>query len=443
VDNIWHSVSQLEESNGELLIDGCPARDLVEKYGSPLYVYSENRIRDNTRRLIQAYKKYYPHFSLYYAVKANNHPAVVKILAEEGAGADCSCVGELDIASLVGIAANKQLFSPVFPSQESLAEALSKNVLINLENIEDLNHLARFGMPEFLSFRVNPGVGSSGSEGLVFAGKDAKFGIVESQVEEAYAKAKELGVRHFGVHMMTGSNILSPPYFKEIVARLLDIVGPIAQKLGIQFEFIDIGGSLGIPYKPEQSDLDIDAVAREVVETFKDRLVKYEMGEPALIHEPGRYLVADAGILLTSVVSKKKTHKTFIGVDAGMNTLLRPALYDTYHHILCANKLDAPCDKEVNVVGPICENTDQFAKDRLLPSKLEVGDLLALLDVGAYGFSMSSQYNTQPRAAEVLVCSGESHLIRKRETLNDILKTATIPKHLSNKIDKNLNLCDQ
>lgn len=439
---VWHSVSQLEENNGELTIDGCRASDLMEKYGSPLYVYSENRIRENTRRLIQAYRKYYPHFSLYYAVKANNHPAVVKILAEEGAGADCSCVGELDIASLVGIPSNKQLFSPVFPSQESLAEALRKNVLINLENLEDLDHIARFGMPEFLSFRVNPGVGSSGSEGLVFAGQDAKFGIVESQVEEAYTRAKELGVRHFGVHMMTGSNILSPPYFKEIVARLLDIVGPIAQKLGIQFEFIDIGGSLGIPYKPEQNDLDIDSVAREVVKTFKDRLNKYQMGEPTLIHEPGRYLVADAGVLLTKVVSKKQTHKTFIGVDAGMNTLLRPALYDTYHHILCANKLLAPCDKKVNVVGPICENTDQFAKDRPLPSDLAVGDLLALLDVGAYGFSMSSQYNTQPRAGEVLVCSGEAHLIRKKETLEDILKTVSIPERLSENVDNKLNFCN-
>jgi diaminopimelate decarboxylase len=430
VNQIWHSVAQLENQNAELFIDGCSTEELVNKYGSPLYVYSESRIRENIQRLFQAYKNFYPRFEIFYAVKANNHPAIVRILSEEGAGADCSCIGELDIASLAKIDQNKQLFSPVFPSKETLSEALEKKVLINLENVADLDHIARLGVPDFLSFRINPGIGSCGEEGLVFAGEDAKFGIVESQVEKAYSKALLLGVKRFGVHMMTGSNILSPSYFKNIVARLLDIVGPIAEKLKIKFEFIDIGGSLGVPYRPDQNTLDIDTVAREVVTTFKERLRKYNMGEPTLIHEPGRYLVADAGVLLTKVVSIKKTQKTFIGVDAGMNTLLRPALYDTYHHILCTKKLQEDCMEKVNVVGPICENTDQFAKDRLLPSGIEIGDTLALLDVGAYGFSMSSQYNTQPRAAEILVCSGNSELIRKKETLSDILHSVSIPKRL-------------
>ena len=271
----------------------------------------------------------------------------------------------------------------------------------------------------------------TGIEGLVFSGPDAKFGVIERDIEKAYTLAKEIGVKKFGIHMMTGSNILKPEYFQQIVERLLDIAGPIAQKLNIQFDFIDIGGSLGVPYRPEEEELDVELVAKNVIATFRKKLEEYNLGEPILIHEPGRYLVCDAGILLAKVTSIKEGYKKFIGLDAGMHTLLRPALYQAYHHILYVNNLNAAENERVNIVGQICENTDTFAKNRPLSSDVAIDDVLAFLNTGAYGFSMSSQYNSQPRSAEVLVDNGHSEIIRERETFEDLLRGTKIPEFVS------------
>ncbi len=419
---IWKSVKELENRDGILYFDECDIRELAKEFGTPLYVYSENRIQTNYRRLVQAYQSYYPKFQIYYAVKANNNPAIVNILANEGAGIDASCISEILIAKCVGIPAEKILYSGVYNSNKDLKFAVHNHVRINLEDVSQLDRLSSITVPESICFRINPGIGGSGAEGLIFAGPDAKFGIIERDVEEAYAKAKKIGVKNFGIHMMTGSNILSPDYFEEVVEKLLDIAGPISQKLGLTFDFIDIGGSLGVPYRPEDDELDINEVARRVVTKFRQKLQQYEMGEPQLIHEPGRYLVCDAGILIGQVTSIKNGYKKFIGLDAGMNTLLRPALYGAYHHILYANDLNAENDQCMNVVGPVCENSDIFAKDRHLSSKIAVDDLLVILNTGAYGFCMSSQYNSQPKAAEVLVSGGQASLIRQRETFADIIK---------------------
>lgn len=429
--HFWHSVSQLENIEGELTIDGCRAESLIEQYGSPLYVYSENRIRENFRRLQSTFRKYYSNYHVFYAVKANNNPAIVKILADEGAGMDCSCLEETDIARSLGVPQNRQLFTAVFPTPSSIQQAIDRKIILNLENVRDLELITEGNVPEVLSFRVNPGVGSSGKEGLIFAGPDAKFGIQSGEVEYAYTEAKRRGVTRFGVHMMTGSNVHDPHYFAEITEKLMDIIGPVVNKLGITLEFINIGGSLGIPYHPDDPELDIDEVAKQVTDALRRKLGEYGIPEPMLIQEPGRYLVADAGVLLTTVSSLKESETTFLGVDAGMNTLLRPALYDSYHHIVTTSGMDNNANKPHHVVGQICENTDLFSKGRMLPAHLKPGDHLAFLDVGAYGYGMSSQYNTRPRAAEVLVCDGASYLIRKRETLEDILDKVIIPQHLT------------
>ena len=419
---IWKSVVELENRNGILYFDGCDVRQLAEKFGTPLYVYSQNRIQSNYKRLVKAYQSHYPKFQVYYAIKANNNPAIVKILADEGSGADASCIPEILIAKSVGILPEKILYSGVYNSNRDLKYAAENGIRLNLEDVSQLDRLTSIVIPDSICFRINPGIGGSGAEGLIFAGPDAKFGIIERDVEEAYAKAKKLGVKRFGIHMMTGSNILSPNYFEEVVEKLLDIAGPISRKLGISFDFIDIGGSLGVPYKPEDQEIDIDNVAYRVVKKFREKLKAYQMGEPQLIHEPGRYLVCDAGILISKVTSIKNGYKKFIGLDAGMQTLLRPALYGAYHHILYANNLNAECDQLVNVVGQVCENSDIFAKDRMLSSKIAVDDLLVFLNTGAYGFCMSSQYNSQPKAAELLVNKGQASLIRRRETFEDIIK---------------------
>lgn len=425
---VWKSVVELENRQGSLFFDGCDVLSLAEEYGTPLYVYSRNRIRTNYKRLVQAYRSNYPKFQAYYAVKANNNPSIVRILADEGAGIDASCIQEILIAHHAGVSSDRILYSGIYNDDKDLQYAKDNNVKLNLEDPSQLKRLSAIGMPKFLCFRINPGVGGSGTEGLVFAGLDAKFGIIERDVESVYAKAKELGVEKFGIHMMTGSNILKPCYFEEVLERLLDIAGPISQKLGISFDFIDIGGSLGIPYLPEEQELDIHDVAKRVIAKLRKKLDQYCLGEPTLIHEPGRYLVCDAGILIAKVTSIKNGYKKFVGLNAGMHTLLRPALYGAYHHILYANDLNAICDEPFNIVGQICENSDIFAKERLLPSKIDVDDLLVFLNTGAYGFCMSSQYNSQPRAAEVLVSDGQATLIRERESFEDIIRGTILKK---------------
>ena len=263
-----------------------------------------------------------------------------------------------------------------------------------------------------------------GGFALVFAGPDAKFGIPVQDVERAYTLAQELGVRSFGIHMMTGSAILDEAYFEQITSLMMDVAGRVAKKLGIRFQFIDIGGGLGIPYQPDDKPLNLDLLASRVSGMFMRKCDEHDLGRPFLVMEPGRYLIADAGLLLASVISMKKgEQKTFVGLDAGMHTLLRPALYDAYHHIVNASHVACEHDIPVNIVGQICENTDQFAKDRHLGSCIDRGQRLALLDAGAYGFGMSSNYNTKRRAAEVMVDDGSQRLIRRRETLNDLIAT--------------------
>ncbi|MBI4440082.1 diaminopimelate decarboxylase [Candidatus Woesearchaeota archaeon] len=427
---IWKSVRELENRNGVLYFGGCSVLELAGKYGTPLYVYSESRIRENYRRLLDAYKKRYPQFKVYYAIKANNNPAIVNILRSEGAGADASCVPEIKMAQQAGMPNEDTLYSGVYNSDDELRYAVENNVRINLEDISQLERLKKMKVPAFLCFRINPGMGSGKFQGLVFAGPDAKFGIIERDVKKAYETAKSLGVESFGIHMMTGSCILNPDYFEQVVGKLLDIAGPIAQQLGIKFDFIDIGGSLGVPYTPDEEELDMDMVAEKVVSKLKEKLAQYDMGEPFLIHEPGRYLVCDAGILVARVCSIKSGYKKFIGIDAGMNNLMRVALYDAYHHILYANNLGDSEREAVNIVGQICENTDQFAKGRMMPKSIKVGDVLAILDVGTYGFGMGSQYNSRPRPAEVLVCNGASELIRQRESFGDLIRGTAVPKRL-------------
>jgi diaminopimelate decarboxylase len=405
----------LEYNNDEASFAGCSLKALASEFGTPLYIYSKEKIEANYHRLMTAYRERYPHFEIFYAIKANNNPAVVKTLADLGAGADASCIEEILMAKMAGIHPSKILFTGVYSTREQLRRAVDLKVKLNLEDITQVDWLDT--MPEFISFRVNPGLGKGGKEGLIFAGPDAKFGVPEWQIKEAYRLAKAKGAKRFGIHMMTGSNILDVDYFESIVDRLLAIMVPIAKELNITFEFIDIGGSLGVPYEKGVLPLDVDAVAEKVTRKIKES----PFNGATILHEPGRYLVADAGVLLTRVASIKRAERTFIGIDAGMHTLLRPALYDAYHPIEYVNNLTLPYDQKVNVVGQICENTDVIAKERMLPKAIKVDDLLAIGVVGAYGFCMSSQYNTRPRAAEVLIRNGKPLLIRERETFDDLI----------------------
>jgi diaminopimelate decarboxylase len=233
--------------------------------------------------------------------------------------------------------------------------------------------------------------------------------------------AKKAGVERFGIHMHIGSGILDFKPFVQALDKLLKLASKIHNQLGVEFEFIDMGGGLGVPYKPEEKELDLNLFSSKVLSLFKKRIQEYGLGEPFFCVEPGRYLVCNAGILLTRVNTVKTTpFKKFIGVGAGFNTLARPTMYGSYHHIVVANKLNSPEEETCDVVGPICESGDVLAKDRLLP-EIQEGDLLAVLNAGAYGFAMSSQYNARPRAAEVLVEKGRVTVVREREQLDDLM----------------------
>ena len=246
----------------------------------------------------------------------------------------------------------------------------------------------------------------------------------------AYEKAKKAGVKKFGIHMHIGSGILTVEPFVLATNRLLEIAKKVHDQAGLDFEFIDIGGGIGVPYKPEDRELDLNEFSDRVLSLFREKIKEYDLGEPVFCVEPGRYIVCDAGYLLTAVNTVKMTpFKKFVGVDAGFNTLLRPTMYGSYHPVVVANRLTSPEEETYDLAGPICESGDLLARDRRLP-KIYEGDLLAILNAGAYGYSMSSQYNSRPRAAEVLVKNGKYSLIRERENFDSLLHGQTVAEWL-------------
>lgn len=419
----------LKNKKGKLFVESINSETLAKKFGTPLYVYSETRIRENIRRLKSALEKFIPNHNLYYAVKSNNNLSVLSIVRSDGLGADAAGPLEIELAKKAGFPKNKILYSGVFHSDEELQSGIKAGVAINIDSLSAAKRLLKFGKPPIFSMRINPGIGKGKFADLIFAGPDAKFGETAENALKGYKLAKKAGVKKFGLHMMTGSCILDPKYFGAITEKLMEIAGQISKQAGISFEFIDIGGGLGIPYKNSEKILDIEKAIQNVAKAFKQSVEKFQLGNPKLMMEPGRYLVCDAGILLTRVHTIKPNKKIFVGVDAGMQTLLRPALYGAYHEVLLASNLNKKASQKASVVGPICENTDQLVKDRVLP-KLCEGDLLAILDVGAYGFGMASQYNTRTRPAEVLVKGNKAELIRTAEGISEIIGKQKVPNRL-------------
>jgi diaminopimelate decarboxylase len=420
MSSIWQSVEELQDRGGALFFDGCSALDLANRYATPLYVYSETRLRKNYRRLRDAVHSQYDRYEIYYALKVNGNPSVVEVLSSEGAGADCASLQEVAIAQEAGIRPDRILFSGAFISREELARAVELGIQVNLAETCHLDELARIGAPALLSFRINPGdsLAMPNSE-FVLAGCDSKFGITPDEAVDAYDRAKQLGVTQFGIHAMASSNVLDVEYFDRLLAFVCRTARMVSARTGIQFQFVNIGGALGVPYRQEQGALDVATLGRRMAATLRELIPGATL---RLIQEPGRYMAADAGILLTRVTSIKHAAETFVGVDAGMNTLVRPAMYGAYHHIVYPADLRLPHDTPVNVVGQICEARDVIARQRPLPRSIAVGDVLALLDAGAYGYAMSSRFHAKPAAAEVLVCNGAADLIRARPAIPDLFR---------------------
>jgi diaminopimelate decarboxylase len=411
----------LENRKGKLYFDGVSAIELAEKFDTPLYVISESRIRKNYKRLHDALTRNYEKIRVYYAAKANSNLSVLKILETEGAHLDAVSPGEVFMALTSGFPPERILFTGTSVRNDELNFLADSNVTVNIDSLSQLDRLLKMKVPNVLSVRINPEIGAGHHDHCITAGKQAKFGLWEDDALKAYKTAKKAGVTRFGIHMHVGSGVLDVEPFVLALEKLLSIAKKVHDKIKISFEFVDMGGGLGVPYKPEDKELDLTLFSEEVLSLFKSRIDEYNLGKPFFCVEPGRYLVCDASVLLTAVNTVKVTpFKKFVGVDAGFNTLVRPTMYGSYHQVLVANKVDSPEKETYDVVGPICESGDALAKDRRLP-KIEEGDLLAVLNAGAYGFAMSSQYNARPRAAEVLVKNGKCSLIREREQLDDLM----------------------
>ncbi len=413
-----------------IAIGEIPVADLAARFGTPTYVYDEQKIRKNYRRAFNAFAKHYPDFKMFYAVKSCNNPAIVNILRQEGAGVDAASVNEILLAKHVGLGGEDVMFSGNFLSDEDIRQGLESGVIFNLDDISILPRLLKFGKPELLSFRVNPGYGKSNvGEFVTNAGPNAKFGIHPDKVMDAYRMAKEAGIKRFGAHMMTGSCITDAEYFPFVTGLLMDIIGKTGKELKIDFEFIDLGGGLGIPYKPGEPALDLEKAAELTAKMFRDKVAEYGLKPPQLKMEPARYFVGNAGYILGRVHSIKESYKKIAGTDIGMNTLARPAMYGSYHHIYVDGKEQDP-RAAIGLCGQLCENTDFWVKERELPATIAEGDLVVVENAGAYGFGMSYQYNGRLRPAEVLVNGDEATLIRTREDFDDMIRHTFVPSRL-------------
>lgn len=395
-------------------------RRAAKKYPTPFFLYSEKKIRANCFYFKNSFRSFFPAFEPLYAVKANSNPRLLMIIFSEGFGADASSEAEAWIVKKLG---GKGMYTGNYTSEEEFRFVVKTgSFLLNLDDITMLETIKKIGMPEFLSFRVNPGLSRGGMKSLYLAGPDAKYGVPLEKIVTAYRRARSMGVRRFGIHAMTGSNVLAESYFESVAMILLEIAGRIKKQLGIRLERLNIGGGFGVPYRPDEKSLDLLKAVRGVRRAFDRQCAKYDLPEPVLMAEPGRIIMADTAWLVGRVNVIKEGYKKFVGIDAGMNDLPRPAIYDAYHHITVVGRSSGRKEK-VNIVGRLCENNDQFAKDRLLPV-IRVGDLIAMHNAGAHAYAMGHNYNTRPRSAEYLMAeSGTIVKIRRAETIADIFQT--------------------
>ena len=431
----WLKNKDLEYKDGILHLAEVNMIKLAEKFGTPIYVINEQMIRKRYRALKKTLDSIYKNNKIHFAMKANSNLSVLKILKSEGAGFDCSSKGEIYTCFQAGISSEDIIYTGNMFTNDDFNFAVENDILINLDSISQLDRLAKIydklgKQKDTISFRINPEFGAGHHVHTITAGKEIKFGILDNQVIEAYSKAKQYGFKKFGTHIHIGSGILDPHDFEKAIDKYLSIIMNLADTLDIQFEFVDFGGGLGIPYRPEQEPFDLGKYKEIVLSKFEEIIEKGDMKEPNLKVEPGRYLSAEASIILTQINTiKDNGYKLFAGVNAGFNTLIRPAFYNSYHHIIKCNENNKGKLLKYDIAGPICESGDILGRERELP-ELREEEFLAILDAGAYGYIMSSAYNSRPRPAEILINGGQLSLIREAESFNDLLKSQKIPDHL-------------
>jgi diaminopimelate decarboxylase len=406
----------------KLPFSGAEIAAQARRHATPFYVYDESGIRSAARRLIDGFS-WNRGFREYFAVKATPNPAILRILKDEGCGADCSSLPELLLAESAGIVGENIMFSSNDTPAEEFRKARELGAIINIDDAGHIPFMARqAGIPQLVSCRLNAG-NRAGGNSLMGSRGDSKFGMREDQLFDAYQLLRDLGARRFGLHAMLVSNELRAEKLAGIAETLFGLAADIRRRNGIEFEFINLGGGIGIPYEPHEGAFDITAFSSAVRQLFEHHVARNGMGSLRIFMECGRYITGPSGFLVSRVLHVKKAHKTFVGLDASMANLMRPGMYQAHHHISVIGKEDIPCTMTCDVVGSLCENNDKFARDRNLPA-VEPGDIVVIHDTGAHGHAMGFNYNGKLRSAELLFeRTGEFRMIRRAETVEDYFAT--------------------
>ena len=419
-------------------VDYRKAKEIEECYPTPFYLYDEKGIRETVRKLYKAFS-WNKGYKEYFAIKATPTPAILRILKEEGCGVDCSSAPELSLAEACGFSGEEIMFSSNDTPEQEYSFCNQLGGIINLDDFSNIAEVEETlgTLPKTMSLRFNPGGYFKIANTIMDNPEEAKFGMTEAQILEGYKILKEKGVEHFGIHAFLASNTVSNEYYPVLARQLFQLVVRIKKELGISLDFVNLSGGIGIPYRPEQEPNDILLIGQGVKEVFEEILVPNGLGHIRLCTELGRFMLAPYGALITKVIHFKETYRHYAGVDACAANLMRPAIYDAYHHITVLGKEEEKETKTYDVVGSLCENNDKFAKNRELPV-LEKGDYLFFHDAGAHGFAMGYNYNGKLWCAELLLKEdGTVKCIRRAQRDTDYFATLDIDedfqKYLQNR----------
>ena len=408
------------------------AAQVAEKHPTPFYLYDEKAIRRKAREFLEAFN-WVPvprsqasnGFKNFFAVKALPNPHILKLLKEEGMGADCSSLPELILAEKAGISGEEIMFSSNDTPVEEFRKAKAMGAAINLDDFSHIEYMEKIvGLPGLLCMRFNPGpLKGEGGNAIIGKPEEAKYGFTRPQILEGYALARKKGVERFGLHTMVASNELNPDYFIHTAVILFELAVEIYKTLGIRLEFVNLGGGIGIPYRPEAKPVDLFYVSRGIQDAYNRIIAKNGLEPLRVVMENGRCITGPYGYLVTKAIHEKNIYKRYIGLDACMANLMRPGMYGAYHHITVLGKEKTPCTETYDVTGSLCENNDKFAIDRKLP-RIDTGDFLVIHDSGAHGHAMGFNYNGKLRCAEfILKEDGSVKMIRRAETAEDYFAT--------------------
>jgi len=395
---------------------------IAEKFPTPFHIYDEKGMREYAQKFVQAFS-WNPGFKEFYAIKSAPNPFLMKILRQEGFGIDCSSMAELVLAERVGMRGEEIMFTSNDTPAYEYKKAIELGAIVNLDDFGHIKYLEeQVGLPELVCFRYNPGALKEGNA-IIGHPEEAKYGFTREQLFEGYKILRDKGIKRFGIHTMVASNELNPDYFVETATILFELIVELYQTLGIRFEFANLGGGIGIPYKPGQQAVDLDRMSSGIKKGYEKYIVSNGLDPLKIYFESGRAITGPFGFLVSRVLHIKNTYKKYAGLDASMANLMRPALYGSYHHITVLSSDENPSKFMYDVTGSLCENNDKFAINRVLP-KMISGDLVVIHDTGAHGHAMGFNYNGKLRSAELLRrTNGEVVEIRRAETLDDYFAT--------------------